>query len=218
MMFPSVVLTHLKGTMRAALRPEPVRVARWSWPAWPRAVQRARPSVMTLASGVSQRFAPRAISRLRKLLTGTSLALRGRALGAGRDRSHERRLAGRARPRLPPERTPPNRPRHRLPGPQTASRFHRRDAILPCRKAMPFFRVGKQCPRWPQPGQTKPSPQRSRASVLRYCSSVPNASRNAASLRPRTRDATLNPIAVTSVKKIFACQEDFCLAASFVIR
>ena len=31
-----------------------------------------------------------------------------------------------------------------------------------------------------------------------HCSSVPNASRNAVSLNPRTRDATLNRIAVTS--------------------
>ena len=39
--------------------------------------------------------------------------------------------------------------------------------------------------------------QRSRTSAVRHCSSVPKASRNASSLRPRTRDATLNPIAVT---------------------
>ena len=43
-------------------------------------------------------------------------------------------------------------------------------------------RVGKQCPRWPQPGRTKPSRRRSRASAFRHCFSVPNASRNAASL------------------------------------
>ena len=202
LMFPSVVLTHLKGAMRAALRPEPVRVARWSWPAWPRAVQRARPSVMTLASGVSQRFAPRAISRLRKLLTGTSLALRGRALGAGRDRSHERRLAGRARPRLPPERTPPNRPRHRLPGPQTASRFHRRDAILPCRKAMPAMATARtdEALAPAQPGQ--------RAPILLFGSKRLAERRVAQTPHPR---CNLEP------HRRDLCQEDFCLAASFMV-
>ena len=39
--------------------------------------------------------------------------------------------------------------------------------------------------------------QRSRTSAARHCSLVPKASRNASSLRPSTRDATLNPITVT---------------------
>ena len=51
---------------------------------------------------------------------------------------------------------------------------------------------------WPQQAQTKPPGQRSRTSAARHCSSVPKASRNASSLRPRTRDATLNPITVHS--------------------
>ena len=40
----------------------------------------------------------------------------------------------------------------------------------------------------------QPDPWRTRGA--RHCSSVPKASRNAPSLRPRTRDATLNPITV----------------------
>jgi hypothetical protein len=43
----------------------------------------------------------------------------------------------------------------------------------------------------PHSGQTKPAGQRSFSTTARHCSSVPYASRNCASLSPRTRDASL---------------------------
>ena len=106
LMFPSKVLTRLKGAMRAALRLEPVRIARWLRPAQPRAVRQAKASVATLASGggrAARRFGPRAVPRLRKPPTGTGLALRGRPSGRG----HERRPAGCAPSPPTPEHTPP---------------------------------------------------------------------------------------------------------------
>jgi hypothetical protein len=53
--------------------------------------------------------------------------------------------------------------------------------------------VSRQKPRPPQAGQVSPSRQRMAKSALRQASSVPNRSRNAASLRPRT--ARRNPSA-----------------------
>ena len=43
----------------------------------------------------------------------------------------------------------------------------------------------------PQSGQTNPLGRRSFSTTARHCSSVPCASRNCASLKPRTRDASL---------------------------
>ena len=54
--------------MRAACRPDPVRIARWLQAASSSALQQPRPSVTTAAPGASQCLAPRAISRLRKPL------------------------------------------------------------------------------------------------------------------------------------------------------
>ena len=61
----------------------------------------------TSLPGASQRLAPRAISRLRKPLTGTSLTLRDRPSGLVETAATKGVLPGAPRPRLPPERTPP---------------------------------------------------------------------------------------------------------------
>ena len=53
--------------------------------------------------------------------------------------------------------------------------------------------VSAQKPRWPQAGQVRPSRQRIWNKACRQASSVPNRSRNAASLRPST--ARRNPSA-----------------------
>ena len=53
--------------------------------------------------------------------------------------------------------------------------------------------LSAQKPRWPQAGQVSPSRQRMANSASRHAASVPNRSRNAASLRPRT--ARRNPSA-----------------------
>src|SRR3954465_12153660 len=53
--------------------------------------------------------------------------------------------------------------------------------------------LSAQKPRWPQAGQVRPSRQRMAKSASRHAASVPNRSRNAASLRPRT--ARRNPSA-----------------------
>src|SRR3954462_9072549 len=53
--------------------------------------------------------------------------------------------------------------------------------------------LSAQKPRWPQAGQVNPSRQRMAKSASRHAASVPNRSRNAASLRPRT--ARRNPSA-----------------------
>ena len=52
-----------------------------------------------------------------------------------------------------------------------------------------------QKPRWPQAGQVSPWRQRISNSALRQASSVPNRSRNAASLRPLS--ARRKPAAIT---------------------
>ena len=110
------------------------------------------------APGASQCLAPRAISRLRKPLTGASFSLRGRPSGLVETAATKGVLPAAPRPRLPPERTPPRlsvvhldpprkrrlplAPRHhrhdlvlhgpgrRLLDPETAAEFHRRDAVL----------------------------------------------------------------------------------------
>ncbi len=46
--------------------------------------------------------------------------------------------------------------------------------------------LSAQTPRWPRAGQVSPSRQRMAKSASRHAASVPNRSRNAASLRPRT--------------------------------
>ena len=46
--------------------------------------------------------------------------------------------------------------------------------------------------------------QRSRTGAARHCSSVPKAMRNPSSLVPRTRDATLNAISVTSPLRTYS--------------
>src|SRR5919206_1230528 len=53
--------------------------------------------------------------------------------------------------------------------------------------------VSRQKPRWPQAGQVAPPRQRISNNASRHAASVPNRSRNAASLRPRT--ARRNPSA-----------------------
>src|SRR5918911_4118969 len=53
--------------------------------------------------------------------------------------------------------------------------------------------LSAQKPRWPQAGQVRPSRQRIRNKASRQASSVPNRSRNAASLSPRI--ARRNPSA-----------------------
>src|SRR4051794_25356055 len=53
--------------------------------------------------------------------------------------------------------------------------------------------LSAQKPRWPQAGQVRPSRQRMAKSASRHAASVPNRSRNAASLRPLT--ARRNPSA-----------------------
>ena len=97
--------------------------------------------------------------------------------------------------------------RGRVPVETARDRFGRAPEIRRPDRFMGLLRAARPGPeparpsrhalRWPQQGQTKPSGQRSRSSAARHCSSVPKASRNASSLRPRTRDATLNPITVT---------------------
>ena len=220
----------------------------------------ARPSVTTAAPGASQCLAPRAISRLRKPLTGASFS----CAGAPRDWSRpppRRAFARRAAARLPPQRHPaeigvvhldPPRKR-RLP---LAPRHHRHDLVLaqavgcltPRRRPsstdeMPFFAVTI---RWMAANQsvsgslgrvedrarrgrcllfapvalieTRPPARnapdgRSRGRRSRpasaagpapcgtapWCRRLPNAS----SLRPRTRDATLNPITVTPLYRTY---------------
>ena len=136
--------------MRAACRPDPMRIA---W--WLRRLLRVRssspgrPSQPPLRGPASAWRA--AISRLRKPLRQLARA----PLGTGRDRRHEGRFARAPRPRLPPERTPPGASISTRPvsavspssraitamilcftaqavglDPETAAEFHRRDAVL----------------------------------------------------------------------------------------
>ena len=106
-MLPSVVFTHLNDAMRAACRPDPVRIAWWLQAASSSALQQPRPSVTTAAPGASQCLAPRAISRLRKPLTGASFSLRGRPSGLVETAATKGLVPAAPRPRLPPQRTPP---------------------------------------------------------------------------------------------------------------
>ena len=175
--------------MRAACRPEPVRIARWLPTTPSSAFQQRRPSVRTSLPGATSAWR-RARSRARKPLTGTSLTLRGRP--SGLVETAATKGVCRARPRG-------SMPRQR--GVCLAPRHHRHDLVLhgqavgcltPRRRPssteeIPFFAVtirwtasrqlggprregclllapgrpaSTQCPRWPQAGQTKPSGQR----------------------------------------------------------
>ena len=72
-----------------------------------------------------------------------------------------------------------------------------------CRQARHwiFGRVLSRVPSQPpQTGQTKPPGQRSFSTTARHCSSVPYASRNCASLRPRTWDASFLAISTPPAK------------------
>ena len=95
LMLLSVVLTYLKDATRAVLRPEMVRIARWLHRVSASALQQPKPSVTTSVPRASERLAPRATSCLRKPRTRSLLRLARAALGASRDRGHERGLARR---------------------------------------------------------------------------------------------------------------------------
>ena len=59
----------------------------------------------------------------------------------------------------------------------------------------------RQKPRWPQAGQVRPSRQRISSSASRHASSVPNRSRNAASLSPLTERRTPSADAIPRLRQ-----------------
>src|SRR5260370_17317369 len=110
LMLPRVVLTHLKAGFRAALRPDPVMIGRWTQPALPTPVKQCRPSLTTVLAGWKFRCAQVALSARGQPFTRRKFKRLGLPSCLVSPAATTRVLPARPPPPTPPLPPPPHHP------------------------------------------------------------------------------------------------------------